>query len=100
MMPPCGAGRKPRRKDSGDGVGAFISLLFKPGDAYQFDWSHEDVEIAGKLMRVKVAQIRLRASRAVYSGPIRVRHRRWYSTHMRAASPSSAGCCCAVSTIT
>src|SRR3546814_6952608 len=40
--------------------------MFKPGEAYQFDWSHEDVEIAGKPMRVKVAHMRLCASRAVY----------------------------------
>ena len=55
-----------RRKDPGDGKPAFIPLLFKPGGAYQFDWSHEDVEIAGKPMRVKAAHMRLCASRAVY----------------------------------
>ena len=40
------------------GVSAFIPLTFKPGEAYQFDWSHEDVEIAGKPPRVKVARMR------------------------------------------
>ena len=55
-----------RRKDAGDGAPAFIPLLFQPGEAYQFDWSHEDVEIAGKPMRVKAAHMRLCASRAVY----------------------------------
>ncbi len=55
-----------RRKDPGDGIAAFIPLPFKPGEAYQFDWSHEDVEIAGKPMRVKVAHMRLCASRSVY----------------------------------
>ena len=45
---------------------AFILLLFRPGEAYQFDWSHEDVEIASKPMRVKVAHVRLCASRAMY----------------------------------
>lgn len=55
-----------RRKDGGDGTTAFIPMLFQPGEAYQFDWSHEDVEIAGKPMRVKVAYMRLCASRAVY----------------------------------
>src|SRR3546814_17179238 len=40
--------------------------MFKPGEAYQFDWSHEDVEIAGKPMRVKFAHMRLCASRAAY----------------------------------
>ena len=55
-----------RRKDAGDGVTAFIPLMFRPGEAYQFDWSHEDVEIAGAPMRVKVAHMRLCASREVY----------------------------------
>ena len=41
---------------------AYVPLSFDPGEAYQFDWSHEDVEIAGKPMRVKVAQMRLCAS--------------------------------------
>ncbi len=34
-----------RRKDPGAGVAAFIPLLFRQDEAYQFDWSHEDVEI-------------------------------------------------------
>ena len=55
-----------RRKDPGAGMAAFIPLLFKPGEASQFDWSHEDVEIAGKPMRVKVAHMRLCASRGVH----------------------------------
>jgi transposase len=41
-----------RRKDSGEGVAAFIPLVFRPGEAYRFDWSNEDVKIAGKPMRV------------------------------------------------
>ena len=40
-----------RRKDVGDGAAAFVPLIFRPGEAYQFDWSHEDGEIAGKPMR-------------------------------------------------
>jgi transposase len=55
-----------RHDNTGDGVAAFIPLLFRPGEAYQFDWSHEDVEIAGKPMRVKVAHMRLCASRSLY----------------------------------
>jgi len=30
---------------------AFVPLSFAPGDAYQFDWSHERVEIAGARRR-------------------------------------------------
>ena len=42
-----------RRKDAGVATTAFIPLMFRPGEAYQFDWSHEDVEIAGVPVRVK-----------------------------------------------
>jgi transposase len=57
--------RQERRRNAVDAP-AFIPLMFPPGEAYQFDWSHEDVEIAGKPMRVKVAHVRLCASRAIY----------------------------------
>ena len=57
--------RQARRRDVMDAP-AFIPLLFRPGEAYQFDWSHEDVEISGKPMRVKVAHVRLCASRTMY----------------------------------
>ena len=57
--------RQARRRDVMNAP-AFIPLLFRPGEAYQFDWSHEDVEISGKPMRVKVAHVRLCASRAMY----------------------------------
>jgi transposase len=58
--------RVERRQDAGDAATAFVPLTFRPGEAYQFDWSHEDVEISGKPMRVKVAHVRLCASRAIY----------------------------------
>ena len=58
-----------RRKDAGVATAAFIPLMFRPGEAYQFDWSHEDVEIAGVPVRVKVAHMRLCASRAAYVRP-------------------------------
>jgi transposase len=49
-----------------DGGSAFVPLIFQPGEACQFDFSHEDVEIGGLPMRVKVAHMRLCSSRAVY----------------------------------
>jgi transposase len=55
-----------RRKGVADPALAFVPLTFRPGEAYQFDWSHEDVEIAGTPLRVKVAHVRLCASRAIY----------------------------------
>ncbi len=41
----------------------FIFLLFEPGEAFQFDWSHEWVEMAGMPAKVKVAHLRSRHSR-------------------------------------
>lgn len=87
-----------RRRDFGDGTTAFIPMMFQPGEAYQFDGSHEDVEIAGKPMRVKVAHMRLCASRAVYVRTYpRETQEMHASTRMRAALPSPAGCPGAVS---
>ena len=42
---------------------AFIPLSFSAGEAYQFDWSHEIVLIAGVTSTVKVAHFRLCHSR-------------------------------------
>jgi len=45
---------------------AFVPLVFAPGEAYQFDWSHEIVIIAGAAMKARVAQVRLCHSRMLY----------------------------------
>ena len=42
---------------------AFIPMRFDPGEAYQFDWSHEAIEFAGLPLIVKVAHMRLAHSR-------------------------------------
>jgi transposase len=42
---------------------AFIPLSFSPGEAYQFDWSEEAVELGGVVQKVKVAHFRLCYSR-------------------------------------
>jgi hypothetical protein len=41
----------------------FIPLWFAPGEAYQFDWSHEVVVLDGVTTVVKVAHVRLCHSR-------------------------------------
>lgn len=48
---------------AGEPVAAFIPLWFAPGEAYQFDWSHEIVVLGGVTTTVKVAHIRLCYSR-------------------------------------
>jgi transposase len=54
--------RKWRRQQSQLGP-VFIPLWFAPGEAYQFDWSHEVVVLGGVTTTVKVAHIRLCHSR-------------------------------------
>ena len=44
-------------------VSAYVPLEYDPGDAFQFDWSYEQVEIGGVQMEAKVAQFRLCHSR-------------------------------------
>ena len=45
---------------------AYVPLFFAPGEAYQFDWSHEIVLIRGVTVTVKVAHVRLCHSRMMF----------------------------------
>jgi transposase len=45
---------------------AYVPLSFAPGEAYQFDWSHEVVLINGVTSTVKVAHFRLCHSRMLF----------------------------------
>ena len=45
---------------------AFVPLSFAPGEAYQFDWSHEIVLLGGATVTVKVAHVRLCHSRMLF----------------------------------
>ena len=45
---------------------AYVPLSFAPGEAYQFDWSHEIVVLNGATTTVKVAHVRLCHSRMIF----------------------------------
>jgi hypothetical protein len=45
---------------------AYIPLSFAPGEAYQFDWSHEIVLLGGVTVTVKVSHMRLCHSRMFF----------------------------------
>ncbi len=45
---------------------AYVPLTFAPGEAYQFDWSHEIVVMDGVTTTVKVAHVRLAMSRMMF----------------------------------
>ena len=54
-------------KDRGHATAAaFVPLSFAPGEAYQFDWSHEVVLLGGVTVTVKVAHVRLCHSRMFF----------------------------------
>jgi transposase len=45
---------------------AYVPLSFAPGEAYQFDWSHEVVLLNGVTVMVKAAHVRLCHSRMLF----------------------------------
>lgn len=45
---------------------AYVPLYYAPGEAYQFDWSHEIVVLNGVTTAVKVAHVRLCHNRMMY----------------------------------
>ena len=55
-----------RREQSAVTADAYVPLSFAPGEAYQFDWSHEIVVINGATTQVKVAHVRLCHSRMLF----------------------------------
>jgi transposase len=52
-----------RRDQQTTPIDAYIPLSFEPGDAFQFDWSHETVQLGSVTTGIKVAHIRLSHSR-------------------------------------
>jgi transposase len=55
--------RKYRREHEAKGLQVFVPLSFDPGESFQFDWGLEEVEIAGRVIQVKAARIKLCHSR-------------------------------------
>jgi transposase len=54
-------------KDRGQATAAaYVPLSFAPGEAYQFDWSHEIVLLNGVTVTVKAAHVRLCHSRMFF----------------------------------
>lgn len=50
-------------RNTGDRPRPYVRLSFAPGEAYQFDWSHEVVLLSGTTVMVKEAHVRLCHSR-------------------------------------
>jgi transposase len=55
-----------KRRQGATSAAAYVPLSFAPGEAYQFDWSHEVVLVSGVTVAVKVAHVRLCHSRMMF----------------------------------
>jgi transposase len=55
-----------KKEDGSALVKAFVPLEFDPGDAFQFDWSYEKIELGGVPVEVKIAHFRLCHSRKLF----------------------------------
>jgi hypothetical protein len=47
---------------------AFVPMSFAPGEAYQFDWSHETITLQGLPLTIKAAHMKLSHSRMPFAG--------------------------------
>ena len=54
------------KREAQEPVKAFVPLSFAPGEAFQFDWGYEQIELGGVNVKVKIAQFRLCHSRAPF----------------------------------
>ena len=74
-----------RAEHQGSPTDAYIPLVFEPGEAFQFDWSHEKIVIAGAMTDVKIAHIRLCHSRLFLTlAYLRESQERVFDAHRRA----------------
>jgi transposase len=55
-----------QREQQTTGRGAFVPLVFQPGEAFQFDWSEDWAIIGGERMKLQVAHVKLSHSRAFF----------------------------------
>jgi transposase len=55
------------REHASQTASAYVPLSFAPGEAYQFDWSHEIVVLSGVTVTLKVAHVRLCHSRMLFA---------------------------------
>jgi transposase len=58
--------RRWSKERGGTTAAAYVPLSFAPGEAYQFDWSHEVVLLNGATVTVKAAHVRLCHSRMLF----------------------------------
>ena len=83
-------------------VHAYVPMSFAPGEAYQFDWSHETITLAGLPLTVKAAHMKRcrTASMPFVRVYFRETRKNWCSTLTTRLSSSMVGSAGAASTTT
>jgi transposase len=67
------------------GRGAFVPLVFQPGEAFQFDWSEDFAMLGGERTKLQVAHIKLSHSRAFLLRAYRLQtHEMLFDAHVHA----------------
>ena len=88
-----------QREQQTAGRGTFVPLSFRPGEAFQFDWSEDFAVLGGERTKLQMAHIKLSHSRAFPArAPIRCRPMRCCSMPTGMRSGSSVACLGAGST--
>ena len=73
-------------------VHAYVPMSFAPGEAYQFDWSHETITLAGLPLTVKAAHMKLSHSRMPFvRAYFRETQELVFDAHDKANRPSPPG---------
>jgi transposase len=74
-----------QKEDGSALVKAFVPLEFDPGEAFQFDWSYEKIELGGVPVEVKIAHFRLCHSRKLFCAAYtREKLEMVFNAHLRA----------------
>jgi transposase len=74
-----------QREQQTTGRGAFVPLVFQPGEAFQFDWSEDFAMLGGERTKLQVAHIKLSHSRAFLLRAYRLQtHEMLFDAHVHA----------------
>ena len=89
-----------QREQQTTGRGTFVPLAFRPGEAFQFDWSEDDGHLTDERTKLQMAHIKLSHSRAflLRASPLQT-HEMLFSMPTGTRSVCSAACLNAASAI-
>lgn len=58
--------QRERERENRASRGAFVPLVFAPGEAFQFDWSEDWMQVGGRKLKLQMAHFKLCHSRAFF----------------------------------